>query len=203
MHAGGRRKRDPGKRSWPAGHPTCHLMRGGDASRGDKAMRRTILVPLVIIAAMVGCGRTPTPSKAVPAATATVSGRVFVTMKSGDVKRGADVAVALVPATPAFDEEWQAIVQDFEKSLEEAIAASREAYSASEDADQRWVAPVESRGGYYKSEEEDARRRQAESAHQQASIAGRAVSDVWVTYRARGDAMLRARASVSVRTDVN
>jgi hypothetical protein len=40
------------------------------------------------------------------ASEAKLTGDLFVTMQSGDVKRGADVLVAVVPASRAFLDEW-------------------------------------------------------------------------------------------------
>jgi hypothetical protein len=41
---------------------------------------------------------------------AELSGEIFVTMKSGDVKRGADVEVGLVRVDDAFQEAWNGIL---------------------------------------------------------------------------------------------
>jgi hypothetical protein len=49
-----------------------------------------------------------------------LSGDVFVTMRSGDVKRGADVEVALIPATPAFESDWASSLAKFQKDYADA-----------------------------------------------------------------------------------
>jgi hypothetical protein len=51
-----------------------------------------------------------------------LSGDVFVTMKSGDVKRGADVEVALIPATAGFDSDWATALAKFQKDYTDARA---------------------------------------------------------------------------------
>jgi hypothetical protein len=58
-----------------------------------------------------------TQNAAVP--TGELSGDVFVTMKSGDVKRGADMQISLVGATEQFEAAWKKTVEEF--------AASRQA----------------------------------------------------------------------------
>jgi hypothetical protein len=61
---------------------------------------------------------------------AMLSGDVFVTMKSGDVKRGADVAVILVAATPEFDSEWNGLIAQFRKELRAADESATQSKSA-------------------------------------------------------------------------
>lgn len=56
---------------------------------------------------------------------AKVSGDIFVTTKSGDVKRGADVEVLLVRGTRDFDAQWMAHVQSFKRDRDAAIATYR------------------------------------------------------------------------------
>jgi ethanolamine utilization microcompartment shell protein EutL len=46
-----------------------------------------------------------------------LSGDLFVTMQSGDVKRGADVLVALVANSPAFVQEWETVNTQYEQEV--------------------------------------------------------------------------------------
>ena len=65
--------------------------------------------------------------------TSTLTGDVFLTMKSGDVKRGADVEVLLVARTAEFEEEWRKEVETFTveyRAATVAVAAAGEASSA-------------------------------------------------------------------------
>jgi hypothetical protein len=51
---------------------------------------------------------------------AALSGEVFVTMKSGDVKRGADVEIGLVRAELEFMEAWTALLKESTQSIQGA-----------------------------------------------------------------------------------
>jgi hypothetical protein len=53
-----------------------------------------------------------------------LSGDVFVTMKSGDVKRAADVEVSLVSATGEFDDAWKKAAEDYKRDHGVAVASS-------------------------------------------------------------------------------
>lgn len=66
-----------------------------------------------------------------------VAGTVFVKMRSGDVKRGADVEVVLVSASAQFEAEWKKVVEGYKNAgaavseqRDEASAAERRAYQA-------------------------------------------------------------------------
>ena len=67
--------------------------------------------------------------------TATLSGDVFVTMKSGDVKRGADVAVVLVPKTSELDNQWNGLIGALREELNAAQQALQRAKAARDLAD--------------------------------------------------------------------
>ena len=57
-----------------------------------------------------------------------LSGDVFVA-KSGEIRRGADVDVILVPANGAFEAEWNQVVQGFKDQRARVLAAAQEAES--------------------------------------------------------------------------
>lgn len=47
--------------------------------------------------------------------------------KAGEITRGADVEVILVPANDAFEAEWNQVVQGFEDRRARVLAAAQEA----------------------------------------------------------------------------
>jgi hypothetical protein len=53
---------------------------------------------------------------------ASLTGNVFVTMRSGDVKRAADVDVLIVPATPEFEGEWERLQTEYEERAKPLVA---------------------------------------------------------------------------------
>jgi hypothetical protein len=57
------------------------------------------------------------------AAESKLTGDLFVTMQSGDVKRGADVLVAVVPASRAFLDEWEQVQSGYEQEVASVVAA--------------------------------------------------------------------------------
>jgi hypothetical protein len=61
------------------------------------------------------------------ACSADLSGTVFVTMKSGDVKRAADIEIVLVATTPEFEAEWTKAIREFKAAYADADAALQEA----------------------------------------------------------------------------
>jgi hypothetical protein len=63
------------------------------------------------------------------ASEAKLTGDLFVTMQSGDVKRGADVLVAVVPASRAFLDEWEHVQAGYEQEVA-PIAAEYDALEA-------------------------------------------------------------------------
>jgi hypothetical protein len=48
---------------------------------------------------------------------AKLSGDLFVTMESGDVKRGADVEVVVLPASSEFTAEWDAVQNGYQREV--------------------------------------------------------------------------------------
>ena len=63
---------------------------------------------------------------------AELTGEIFVTMKSGDVKRGADVEVGLVRVDGAFQSAWDAILRDYERAMDEGLARVNQARARAE-----------------------------------------------------------------------
>jgi hypothetical protein len=59
-----------------------------------------------------------------------LSGDVFVTMQSGDVKRGADVPIALVTVTEQFESDWNKLVEEFKSEYGRADADFQRARQA-------------------------------------------------------------------------
>ena len=51
-----------------------------------------------------------------------LTGDVFVTMRSGDVKRAADVDVLIVPATPELEAEWERLQSEHEERAKPLVA---------------------------------------------------------------------------------
>ena len=73
----------------------------------------------VIVTIFVTC----TVAVGAPAAqNSKLTGDLFVTMQSGDVKRGADVLVTLVTASSAFMKEWDYVQGDYEEEVAPVIA---------------------------------------------------------------------------------
>jgi hypothetical protein len=58
---------------------------------------------------------------------AKLSGEIFVTMQSGDVKRGADVEVGLVRVDDAFQAAWDGILQDYRSAFDDGLKRSQQA----------------------------------------------------------------------------
>jgi hypothetical protein len=58
---------------------------------------------------------------------ANLSGDVFITTSSGDVKRGGDVEVVLVAATDEFAGKWKLLIEEFRVAYEKAAARYEEA----------------------------------------------------------------------------
>ena len=58
---------------------------------------------------------------------AKLSGEIFVTMQSGDVKRGADVEVGLVRVDDAFQAAWDGILRDYRSVFDEGLKRSEQA----------------------------------------------------------------------------
>jgi len=66
-----------------------------------------------LLVAVLGFILTVVPS-APSVSAASLTGDVFVTLQSGDVRRAADVDVLLVPATPEFEAEWERLQSEYE-----------------------------------------------------------------------------------------
>jgi hypothetical protein len=81
----------------------------------------------VLILLFVGCSRKTD-----------LSGDVFVTMQSGDVKRAADAPLLVLPTTAAFEKERKALDESFQAAVQArraTIRAAKVAYDqASEEA---------------------------------------------------------------------
>lgn len=63
-----------------------------------------------------------------------LAGNVFVTMQSGDVKRGADVEVVLLADTVQFEAEWKKLLAAFEKAKTEADVVYEDAHRLEQQA---------------------------------------------------------------------
>jgi len=59
--------------------------------------------------------------------TASLNGELFVTMQSGDVKRGADVEVGVIRGAPAWEEQYRLLLDDYHKAYEGAKAIGNRA----------------------------------------------------------------------------
>ena len=71
-----------------------------------------------------------------------VSGNIFLTMKSGDVKRAAGIQVILVPATEQFESDWKKLVADFKVEYGKAEVGYKDASRADEDARRRRIEDI-------------------------------------------------------------
>lgn len=89
-------------------------------------MRMVIGALLSVMVAMSGCGLVGPSSYR-------LSGDIFVTMKSGDVKRGAGLEVVLIPDTPEFQAAWAEMSAVYRPSIVSALR------SIKEDADKYWM----------------------------------------------------------------
>jgi hypothetical protein len=58
-----------------------------------------------------------------------LTGDVFVTMRSGDVKRAADVDVLILPATQEFEGEWERLQTEYEERVK-PVAAEHDSLKA-------------------------------------------------------------------------
>jgi hypothetical protein len=144
--------------------------------------------------------------------TATLSGDVFVTMKSGDVKRGADVAVVLVPKTPEMDTQWSGLNGAFRAELAAAQQASRRAKAASDVARHQWhvahQAVLDSIRNSF--DDYDATNKRSNSAMERARAAANAADqastrpfEIVLEFDKRAQALIAAKQVAAVRTDVN
>jgi hypothetical protein len=79
----------------------------------------TILEPILLaLFLMLASGCSPS--------TADLSGDVFVTMRSGDVKRGAGVEVLLISPTPQFEADWREMLTKIEGCNNVALALGKD-----------------------------------------------------------------------------
>ena len=121
-----------------------------------------------------------------------VSGNVYVTMKSGDVKRGADVEVGLV--REQFMPEWTKARTTFKSSYQQARSAYEEASARADRAHEEYIRDIGSRFRDGRADDE-ARERAAEAARRVD-----AVKKAWIDHTEH----LAKWAMVKVsRTDVN
>ncbi|MDO8476643.1 MAG: hypothetical protein Q7W02_10735 [Candidatus Rokubacteria bacterium] len=112
-----------------------------------------------------------------------ITGTIFVTMKSGDVKRGADVEVVLIARSEKFDQEWTRLKKESREESSKAQAGYDAAYQA--------YSSLRYDSGFLKSYGDN-----------WAAWAAR-LSEVRATYLARARPILAAAVAKSTRTDVN
>lgn len=147
--------------------------------------------------------------------TGDVSGDVFVTMKSGDVKRGADVQVLVVPRTKEFEAAWKREVDEFVTAHAEASRVDRDAKAAYEEANRtasvasaRAIegATAQVRAGNYRAsflDDPEYRASQARVTQAfQATLEYRAVRAL-ARHQVQALALLAKQSSHRARTDVN
>lgn len=143
---------------------------------------RRVGCALAGVLALVACSRT-----------GELSGDLFVTMKSGDVKRGAAVEIVLIPATEQFESEWNKTVDQFKLDYASAKSAFQQADEARDRAFQRSLDSI--RTGFGRSS--------YETEEEQATTAARHVDEVEERYRAMALKVIETAHSKIVRTDVN
>jgi len=85
--------------------------------------RRGSLFVVLLLLASVGAA----------SAAGSLSGDVFVTMQSGQVRRAADVDVVLVPATAQFEAEWERAQLEYEDRVK-PVVSEHDAMRAQEEA---------------------------------------------------------------------
>src|SRR5206468_578593 len=122
-----------------------------------------------------------------------LSGHLFVTMLSGDVKRAADVEVIVVGVTAEFEAEWAKAVQEFKAAYAEADAVVSDARRQAEEANERVLRDI--RSGFFRSSSSDETDR---------SIAAAArVDEVVKAHRAHALKLIQWGQKGVARTDVN
>lgn len=157
------------------------------ASIGSGAMR--VAYTFAVALALVACSRTEE-----------LSGDVFVTMKSGDVKRGANVEIALIPATEQFESEWKKTVGEFKLNYASAESSAQQAREVSDQAYKRYSDSIGSRIGANFTESE---RKSWNSESERASAAQEYVQEVRARYHEAARKVIAAAQPRTVRTDVN
>jgi hypothetical protein len=132
-----------------------------------------------------------------------ISGDVFLTMKSGDVKRAAGAEVLLIPVTPEFQDSWRALLAYLGNQYSAATAEEREATSRDEAATSRETAAKRAyEAGSVNSGWDDAIAHRSATLTQRLERAKRVLA-VLEQAAPRGRAHLREAASRTIRTDVN
>ena len=140
--------------------------------------------------------------------TGDLAGDVFVTMKSGDIKRGADVELILYRRSPEFEKEWSSASEEFKENLNRAQVdekvAEREYLRAQADHFDRTMKGISI---YYDPEGETAALNAASRRVRNAiDVSAKARAAVPTTIR-QGQAVARLLIEknqvVRVRTDVN
>jgi hypothetical protein len=107
-----------------------------------------------------------------------LSGNVFVTMKSGDVKRAAGIQVVLVHATDQFQGDWKKLVGEFTAEYKKADAGYQDANKAMRESYSTYA---------------------GEKSMEWAKYVDRVVD----TYRARAKELIAKTQMTSGTTDVN
>lgn len=82
-----------------------------------------------MVAILAGCGPSAPSSYQ-------LSGDIFVTMQSGDVKRGAGVEVFLISDNPQFQTDWKAVIADRGPKLSRGLQAPNVSMNGSSD---KWL----------------------------------------------------------------
>jgi hypothetical protein len=158
---------------------------------------RSVLSVLVLALTLSACART-----------GGVDGDVYATMKSGDVKRGADVEVVIVRPTPDYDKEWKGLVVAFRTELEaasEAVKKAEEEESAQSTETDKSTATIKSLHAL----STDALKRRHDVLTRQIKAMERtndtkvALISVRADYHAKAVALLQKGKIAAVRTDVN
>lgn len=149
-------------------------------------MKRMAIVAVTAVALVFSaCSKPPLPVD--------VGGDVFITMKSGDVKRGADVEVCLVPVSPKFDAEWGELAATYTANYASAVAALKVASSESDRL----------RAAAFKDILNNAKRDAWLGASTRAGLAAGRVDAVTPAYRAEAMKLVAREAKAVMRTDVN
>src|SRR5437867_12974291 len=98
----------------------------------QRATTGALAAALVVAVGIIGwlLSTTNSPATAIlPPRTAELSGDVYMTMKSGDVKRAADIEVVIVPASAELSARWRSMLDAFavERALLEAAIRTAQA----------------------------------------------------------------------------
>ncbi len=126
-----------------------------------------------------------------------IVGDVFVRMKSGDVKRLADLQIALIDPNPDFQTNWDRLLADFTTAYDSVERDLREADARRDEAWKRL------RAASILTDDYTAKNRAWEAASQDTIAAGGRVDEVVQGYRARAMRLAIEHAVITARTDVN